>query len=246
MTENKKAPAEKSLALMEKIEVLSGASGESRRALLKESRLLSLKKNRTVFSEGDSLEAVYFVAEGFAVLYRMAHSLDKKAIFVCAEGEMLNGEALMEPVSVVSCRVLSDRAQILAIRRTAFLEVMRKDRDLYDAVFFSVAKKLRRTYRQLGNTAGGVHLDRQIAARLYKLGRDHGIPSDDGKGLTVAFPLSITFLAELVGSRRETVSRVIRDMARQGLVRADRKGFWIAGLDRIQRYIYEEKIGKEA
>lgn len=221
--------------------VLAKASDESRRALAEIGKWQSIQKEEILFRERERVDEVYFVADGFVALYRVMHTHDYKAVFVCAKGDMLNEVVLDEPVASVSCRALSPEVKLLAIDRNAFLDIMENDCGLRRAVFSSLSKKLRRTYHQLGNSGNSLRLDRQVAAKMYKLGRDFGEMRQGEDGLWIGFPLSITFLAELVGSKRETVSRVVKKLADMGFVRTDQGGFWIADLERLKEYVHHRK-----
>ncbi|MDR1575545.1 MAG: helix-turn-helix domain-containing protein, partial [Treponema sp.] len=55
-----------------------------------------------------------------------------------------------------------------------------------------------------------------MAANLWKLSRDHGVKS--AEGVEINFDLTITALAELLGSQRETVSRWVRVLTSAGLL----------------------------
>ena len=80
----------------------------------------------------------------------------------------------------------------------------------------SMAKKISKLYRQVANTTKMMILEDQVSAKLWKIGHDYGIEKEEG--IVIPFDLSITLLAQLVGSNRESVSRTIKKLSNAHLV----------------------------
>ena len=94
---------------------------------------------------------------------------------------------------------------------------MSSDFDFTKSVIGEMSLKIRKLYHQVENTTKMTKLDKQIASRLWKLGRDYGI--DKGEYIELPFDLTITFLSDFVGSNRETVSRIVKNMANEHIMK---------------------------
>ena len=105
------------------------------------------------------------------------------------------------------------------------------------AVMKSSVKKTRRLYRQLANTSNMVHVDCQVASKLWKLARDYGEVTQEG--VKINFELSISFLADMVGSKRETVSRIVNRFCKEGLLKTRRNIFIVVDMNGIKNYSKE-------
>lgn len=71
------------------------------------------------------------------------------------------------------------------------------------------------------------HIDR-VRHKLVQLARVHGKVGTGGVSLSL--PLTHELLADMVGSTRETVTRTLSQLAREGLVRHERGRFQLAAL----------------
>lgn len=137
---------------------------------------------------------------------------------------MLN-EVVVDGQSASATAMTLTEAVIVKIPVKEMKFLMRQDAGLSEAVMRSMAVKIRRLYHQMKNTNNSVRLEQQIAAKLWKLGKDYGV--GEKGGLRIPFDLSITLLADMAGSKRETVSRVVKKLAAQGLIVVRGKSFFI-------------------
>lgn len=192
------------------------------------------KAGETLFMDKASVDMLYFLAEGYAMLYKMNVEGDRKIIFVCGAGEMLNEVILQQPIASVNGEALTE-CGVLSIARSDFLAMMAADFKLTEAVVASMAAKIRRLYRQLKNTPGAVRLDQQIAARIWKLARDYGVPTD--KGMSIEFALTQALLADMVGAKRENVSRQLKRLSEKGLIIVEKKHFFVPDMAALANYM---------
>ncbi len=89
-----------------------------------------------------------------------------------------------------------------------------------------VADRFESTLRQQTATilalAGSNHTDR-VRRKLIQLAGDHGRVAPDG--IRIEFPLTHELLAEMVGSARETVTRALDVLEREGFIRRDGRSY---------------------
>jgi CRP-like cAMP-binding protein len=114
---------------------------------------------------------------------------------------------------------------------------MEQDLTFAKAVIKSMAMKIRRMYHQLSNTSNSMRLDKQIASKLWKLSRDFG-KEKEGK-IEIDFDLSITYLADMVGSKRETVSRIVKQLSERQLIEVNKNRFIIVNAQGLHEFCKE-------
>ena len=84
---------------------------------------------------------------------------------------------------------------------------MMNDFELTKIVISSLSIKVRRLYRQLKNSTP-IKVEKRVAAKLWKLSKDYGIEVEDGT--VIDMNISITYLADMFGAPRETISRALK------------------------------------
>ena len=106
--------------------------------------------------------------------------------------------------------------------------------DLSYAFLTSTGHKVRKLYRQLKN-ATPIGLDKKLAAKLWKLSDGFGVDcyaknlscknkSSNCIGWSqINKNISITFLAEMLGSTRESISREMKKLENCGLIKWENK-----------------------
>lgn len=226
------------------INVLRAANPASIAALMPFLSLKRFEKNELLFLDKEVVETVYFLSNGVCLLYKLGGNEEKRGVFIYGPGAMLNEVILDERPASINCEFLAS-SEVLCISRNRFLSACEQDFMLTKAVMDSMALKIRRLYHQMKNTTNTVRGDKRIAAKLWKLSRDYGVPCE--RGVKIDFDLTITFLAELMGYQRETVSRQIKTLSAQGLVIADRGSMIIPDREKLQQYCAEvpnEKANK--
>lgn len=214
-------------------EVLQSASPASLAALAAFASLKRLEKGEHLFWDKELVQSLYFVAEGQFALYKQSSIGEKKVIFVYGPGQMLNEVMLQNLPASVSCEAFSN-AQALCFPIKTFEQVMSEDFLLGKAVIESMAHKIRRLYRQLKNTTGAVRGDKRMAAKLWKLSQDHGVPHE--QGTRIDLDLTITYLADMLGAKRETVSRQMKQLSDAGLVMQTTAGLVVPSRTALQQY----------
>jgi len=215
------------------VEIFQQATPDSIRALSACGRLLCLAKGEHLFLDKELVERLYIVISGLVTLYTVDPQGEKKVIFLLDKGKLINEAVLQGLPASINCEVFEE-AQILCFDRQDFLRVMEQDFTLTKSVLDSLAMKVRRLYRQMKNTPNSVRGDKRIAAKLWKLSRDYGVPC--ASGTKIKLDLSITYLADMLGSRRETVSRQLKILAGQGLIQVNDGQITIPDRDKLSKY----------
>ncbi|WP_180272752.1 Crp/Fnr family transcriptional regulator [Konateibacter massiliensis] len=218
--------------------ILQYANASTKERLVTCASLKTFQKGEFIFQDKENVSQLYFVIKGYVSIFKVNKKQDKKAIFVYGEGEMLNEVIIQEPVASVSCEALGE-VIILVIPRGVFLELLEQDFGLTKAILGSLAVKVRRLYHQLGNTSNMMNLERQVAAKLWRLAKDFGVSEKDE--VQINFDLSITFLADMIGSKRESVSRAVKCLSEKGIIRAERNRFYICDMEQLIAVVKSEK-----
>ncbi len=201
--------------VIEEIPIFEQSNSVSKSKIMDYAVIRKFKKGKQIFRMSEEVNQVYVIEKGYVVVERVNNNNDTRGIFVLGPGELINEVILQKETASISCEALTDLV-LISISKERFLEIMEQDFVFTKAVIDSMSLKIRRLYHQIENTTKMMRLERQVASRIWKLARDHGVPCEEG--IKLPFDLSITMLAELVGSNRESVSRIVKKLSEEGLV----------------------------
>jgi CRP-like cAMP-binding protein len=220
---------------LRKIEVIAKASEASLFALEQGATIKQYKKGEHIFHEWNDLTALFGVIDGTVAVYKLSTAGEKRGIFIFGPGALLNEDSLIGSSAStgrasVNAEALRD-SDILCVRMGVFKKTWAKDSDLSVALIDSLSLKVRRLYHLMKNTSNNLRGDRRIAAKLWKLSRDHGVARADG--VEINFDLTITTFAEFLGSQRETVSRQVKTLTDAGLVIVKNSRFIIPDREKL-------------
>lgn len=215
------------------ITLFEGIQRETLEALLAQGGVRNYKRDQMVFMDHDDLREVYISLSGSYSLYKLASNGEKKAIFHFDRGYILNEGIVTDIPSSINCQTFQE-GRVYFIDRLNFLDLMEKDKVLWQNVMAMWERRIRRLYRQLKNTATSIRMDKRLAAKLWKLSRDFGL--ETSQGVSIDLSLSITYLSELVGAKRETISRQMKVLVEEGLIKQEGKKIIIPSRKALQEY----------
>lgn len=200
------------------------------------STLKLYKEKDHVFIDKDEIMNIYFIILGKAALYKINNFGDKKIIFIFDDGKILNEHSLQNIKVSISCEILEDSI-IMSVPCNIFLKAMEKDFILSKSIIDSMSLNIRRLYRQLQNTTNNLECEKKLASKLLKLAKDNGICCENIVKINV--PLTITYISEMIGSRRETVSRQITKLSKLGFIEFKNNFIFIKDIEKLRNYFYD-------
>ncbi len=217
-------------------DILRQASPSSQAEIASFAFIRRYERGQHVFFDQEEVNCFYILLEGIASLYKTNSLGEKKVIFIYGPGSLLNEVTMQELPASINCEI-REEALVLVLPKVRFWYVLERDGALTRAVMESMSLKIRRLYRQLKNTTNALSGEKRLAAKLYKLAKDHGIAAGDE--IEISMNLSITYLAEMVGSKRETVSRQMKRLTEMGLIRMEKNRVFVPDLKKLSKYFRE-------
>lgn len=195
-------------------------------------KMVYFKKGQHVFRDKEYIDNVYIVESGKVSLYKLNEAAHKKIIFILGEGHILNEVILERIKSSISCEMF-DEGYIYVFDRNNFIKVMSEDFELTKKVINSLSSKVRRLYRQMKNSTP-LKIEKRLAAKLWKLSKDYGV--ECGGETLINLKISITYLSDMFGMPRETISRAIKILEKEGLIRRENKKVIVIDREELSNY----------
>ncbi|MBU3093691.1 Crp/Fnr family transcriptional regulator [Clostridium sp. CM028] len=200
--------------------------------LIRESVVVKkLKKSQMLFAEREITNNIYIVLEGKVTMYRVSEKGQKRVIYILNKGEIINEVNFDNFTTSINCEGFED-SEIISISKVDLLNIMKQDFKLTEIILNSMSKKIRRVYRQIKNTVP-TKMDKRVAAKLWKLSKDYGVETEDG--VLIDIKINITYLADMLGSSRETISRAVKELENMDMVRIKYRKF-IVNREKLSKY----------
>ena len=79
----------------------------------------------------------------------------------------------------------------------------------------------------------------QIIEKVWNLARDYGIETPSV--IQIPFKVTITFLADMLGAKRESVSRVMGHLKKSNLIEYQEKLILVPDIDKLLKKIHEKE-----
>lgn len=214
------------------LELFKDLDGNTQKELTEKALKIKLEKGKHLFREREKVNTIYIVLKGKVSLYRISEDAQKRIIFILAENSIINEVILDDVAASINCEAFEE-AVIIGIKKEDFLNIMSRDFNFTKKVINSMSKKIRRCYRQIKNTVA-VKVDKRVAAKLWKLSKDYGIEREEGTEIDLN--ITVTYLADMFGSPRETISRALKTLENEGLIQIKNRKFIIKNRDALAKY----------
>jgi CRP/FNR family cyclic AMP-dependent transcriptional regulator len=191
--------------------LLEGVPDEEVQRLLSVARRRTFVRNEVVFHQGDPAEAMHLIWSGrFAVRIKTAIG-DATTVAILGQGDTFGELGLIDEARERSATVVAlERAETRAIARGDLERLRREQPQVNELLLRLLAARIRRTNDLLAE-ALYVSADKRVLRRLRELADLYG-PEEGAR----VIPLTQEEIAELAGTSRATVNRVLRTEERAG------------------------------
>lgn len=194
-------------------------------------RTRRFRKGETVFHQGDPGDALFIVASGSVKVVLPSNEGSEPAIVaVLGPGEFFGELALLDGAPHSATIVAVEPTETLVLRREAFLDLIDTEPALRRALLASLAAEIRR----LTGHVEDLHfldLPGRLASRIVRLAADR--PREPGGAVRIPWPYTQSELAGMIGGSRQSVNRLLSDLADEGLVQLERDVLVVTDLDRL-------------
>jgi CRP/FNR family transcriptional regulator, cyclic AMP receptor protein len=197
--------------------LLADLPADDVRELLTTARRRTFARGEVVFHENDPADSLHLIQSGrFAVRIRTALG-DTSLLAIHGPGESFGELALLDPGSARSATVSAlEAGETRAVYRDDFANLQKRYPGVTQILLRLLAEQLRRTNQRLLD-AHYADADTRVRRRLRDLTDLYR--TDDGP---IVIPLTQEELAEMAGTSRATVNRVLREEQQRGNVQLHR------------------------
>lgn len=191
--------------------VFSDLPDETLACLDEEHRVARYRKGEVVFSEGDPAAALFCVYAGRVRLYRLTAGGGLRVLRFVGPGHLFGVADLMSGLPRTVTAEAAETAEVCRFPARFANALARRDPAFALALTTSMALDLRRTEELLLDVASPVR--NRVARLLLELGGTE----------EAEIPMSRLEMSQLVGTTPETLTRVLSELDREGVIRRTRR-----------------------
>jgi CRP/FNR family transcriptional regulator len=178
------------------------------------SNVIEKERGQNIFFKDDPAKYVYFLLDSSVNLYRLSESGKKAIIKIVKKGEVFADIVLFGEKTYPVNAEARDNCKLLAIDAQRFKNIILSDKTLCEKFISMLIKKI----KYLVNIIESIKLDdakTRLLNYLYKK-RDQSLNN------TVELNMTKKSLAETLGITGETISRLLKKLSKEGLIKVDR------------------------
>lgn len=186
-----------------------------------------IKKETILFNEGQQLDNLYFIKEGFVKLYRMSDQGKEAIIYLYGPGHILGVRAFTseDECAKHSAAAITD-LKILTISRKDYFTILGAYPEYLVDLLHVFIDRLNYTERKL---AGFILTD--VVARVSAF-----LADCFGRFGDLPFSLTHQRIAEFVGAFRETVTLAIQKLEKEKVISLNKGRLKILDLKKLHKY----------
>ena|SRR5688572_13091563 len=200
-------------------QLFEGLSAEELELLMGSGVTHTYRKGEIIFREGGIPMGIFYVQAGRVKKYKATVKGGEQILYLCGEGELMGYHALLSEEHYPDSAATTEESQITFIPKDNFLNVLRSSTALSNTLLKALAHEFSLFVNSITSSATKSVRER-LASNLLLL--DEKFKSSD-RGTPSEINLSRTDLANMVGTAKETLVRLLHDFQRAGLIEKTNK-----------------------
>jgi len=184
-------------------------------------------RDAVIYEDGSIGDYMYIISEGQVKVTKMSEDGREKILEILGPGDFHGEMALLDRAPRSASVKTTTPCVLLALSRQDFLGLLKQNHELTLELIRVLVRRLRETDEQIK----GLLFERvegrarRLLARLAK----EPVPGREDRVATS--PITHQQLADLVGTRRETITRVVKELKDEGWLEQEGKRYLVPAAD---------------
>ena len=189
-----------------------------------------LPRRHILFAEGDAGDRMYLVLFGRVKVSRRMADGRHGLLAVLGPSDVFGEWAIFDPGPRKLTATASSNIAVVSMDRNAMRSWIRERPELAEQMLQTFARRLRRAQEDL-TYLGSATVAERLAAQLLALAERFG--TSDGRVVRVSHGLTQDEIAQLIGSSRESVGKILTEFSRRGWIRIFGRSVTIMNAERL-------------
>jgi CRP-like cAMP-binding protein len=202
------------------VPIFSELSDEDITSLAKLASRKRYPKDTVVFFENEEGDFFFTILEGRIKVTILGDDGREVILSVLGPGDFFGEMALLDNEPRSATAIAVEESELLSLHRNDFQTVLNDNKSITSALIRVLSARLRRANHQI-STLALLDVYGRVARVIVDMAREEGKRLRDGR---IAFRRAThQEIANRIGTTRETVTRMLKDLERQGLIHIDGK-----------------------
>jgi CRP-like cAMP-binding protein len=177
-------------------------------------------KDGVVFFENEAGDTLFMIAQGRIKVTILGDDGREIILSVLGQGEFFGEMALLDNEPRSATTIAAEDSELLSLSRAEFEGVLSHNPGIMGGLIKVLTARLRHANHQI-STLALLDVYGRVARVIVELGREEGKRLKDGR-ITFQRPTHQE-IANRIGTTRETVTRMLKDLQRQNLIKVTGK-----------------------
>lgn len=205
-------------------QIFEGLTPEEYEILVGSGVTHTYRKGEIIFREEGIPTGIFYIKQGRVKKYKLTAKGGEQVFYVCGKGELLGYHALLSEGYYPDSAATLEEAEITFIPKESFLQVLRQSTVLSNRLLKAFGKEFSLFISSITTLATKTVRER-LAFTLLVLEEKYKEPeAADGK---IEIRMSRTDLANMIGTAKETLARLLKDFRHKKLIQTSSKAIWI-------------------
>jgi CRP/FNR family transcriptional regulator/CRP/FNR family cyclic AMP-dependent transcriptional regulator len=183
-------------------------------------------KDAVIFFENEEGDFFFMILEGRIKVTILGDDGREVILSMLGQGDFFGEMALLDNEPRSATAIAVEESELLSLHRNDFQAVLSDNRSIMGALIRILTARLRRANHQI-STLALLDVYGRVARVIVDMAREEGKRLKDGR---IAFRRAThQEIANRIGTTRETVTRMLKDLERQGLIQMQGREMVVQG-----------------
>jgi CRP/FNR family cyclic AMP-dependent transcriptional regulator len=179
----------------------------------------SYRKNQIIFLEEETGNYMYLVLSGKVKVAKSGTGGKETILAIHRAGDFFGEMSLLDGKTAPATVSAMEDAKIISVSGADFHKYLLHNEKVMLQIIHVLCARLRQVWQTQSMSSSAA--EARIRMGVYQLAKRHGIR--DSHGIIIDLRITHQELAEMVGTSRETVTRVLAQLRKQGIIEINQR-----------------------
>ncbi|WP_042835638.1 Crp/Fnr family transcriptional regulator [Thermoanaerobacter ethanolicus] len=219
---------------LKKVPYFNELEDKSLEEIHKISTINFFKKGSIIFMEGEKGEAIYFVKSGKVKISKTSSIGKEYIIKIMEKGDVFAESILFVGGEYPATAEAIEDSEVIMLKNQDIENLILKNSEIALSIIKLMAKRLKNVAVIIENLALRDSIGR-TASVLLTFAKERGINTKEG--ILLDLNLNRQDLANIVGTSRENVTRILSQMDKEGIIHLDRQKIIIRDVKKLKEML---------
>lgn len=224
----------KNAQILKQLPILHNISEDDLETLAAVTVVRKYKKGMIIFMEGEPGDALYFVRKGRIKLSKMQEDGREQILHYVNDGDIFAEVLLFDGGHFPATAEVMKETEIGIINNKDLNNFLRQSPEVMLQILHVMSRRLREAQLKIRDLALK-DTNSRLVSLLLKMGEEHGI--EENGCVKVNLNMTQQEIANLIGSSRETVARLLGDLKRMKIIDFTRSNLTIYNVQKLENWL---------